>query len=178
MAIDKGLLIEQYLRTERILREFFDRYTVPICVGYCVANEEERDCCIDQTPRITEIRVKGIASEISTLRAAKYLRLTGNGCGYLTATGCVLKEYRSPVCNTFVCRILVDHLNLIGAGLGEQLREIERLSVAIFREFPEAADEKIQELEEKASDLTGALDAILPLGVNTWEYVMKLSGQK
>lgn len=177
MAIDKVLLIEQYLRTERILRAFFDRYTVPICVGYCVENEEECDCCIDQTSRITEIKVNGIASEISTLRAARYPR-TNKGCGYLTSTGCFLNEYRSPVCNTFVCQVLVDHLNLIGAGLGQQLREIERLSVTIFRGFPEAADEKTQELEEKVSALSEALDAILPLGINSWEYAMKLSGQK
>ncbi len=172
MAIDKVLLIEQYLRTERILREFFDRYTVPVCVGYCVENEEERDCCIDQTSRITEIKVNGIASEISTLRAATYPRTSGNGCGYLTSTGCALNEYRSPVCNTFVCRILVDHLNLISDGLGQQLREIERLSVTIFRGFPEAADEKTRELKEKVSTLARALDAILPSGVNTWKYVM------
>ncbi|MDI6790435.1 MAG: hypothetical protein QME44_07095 [Thermodesulfobacteriota bacterium] len=178
MAIDKGLLIEQYLRTERILRAFFDRYTVPVCVGYCVENEEEHDCCIDQTARITEIKVNGLASEISTLRAATYSRTSGNGCGYLTSTGCVLTKYRSPVCNTFVCQVLVDHLNLISHGLGQQLKEIERLSVAIFKGFPESIDEKIRELEEKASTLSAALDAILPSGVNTWEYVMKLSGQK
>ncbi|MDQ7837276.1 MAG: hypothetical protein RDU59_02145 [Thermodesulfobacteriota bacterium] len=178
MAIDKVLLIEQYLRTERILREFFDRYTVSVCVGYCVENEEERDCCIDQTPRITEIKVNSIASDISILRATKYPLTRGKGCGYLTSTGCFLNEYRSPVCNTFVCQVLVDHLNLISNGLGQQLRQIERLSVAIFKGFPEAANEKIQELEEKTSALSGALNAILPSGVNTWEYVMKLSGQK
>ncbi|MDD5450740.1 MAG: hypothetical protein PHT49_02440 [Desulfovibrionales bacterium] len=178
MSIDKGLLIEQYLKTERILRGFFDRYTVPICVGYCVKDEEERDCCIDQTPRITEIRVNGIASDISILRATKYPLTSGKGCGYLTSTGCALNKYRSPVCNTFVCQVLVDHLNLIGAGMGQQLREIERLSVAIFKGFPDAADEKTQELEEKVSALSAALDAILPSGVNAWEYVMKPSGQK
>jgi hypothetical protein len=167
VAIDKVLLIEQYLRTERILREFFDRYTVPVCVGYCVENKEEHDYCIDQTSRITEIKVNGVASEISTLRAAKYSLTSGNGCGYLTATGCVLREYRSPVCNTFVCQVLVDHLNLVSDGLGQQLREIERLSVAIFKGFPEAASEKIRELEEKVSTIARALDAILPSGVNT-----------
>lgn len=178
MAIDKGLLIEQYQRTERILRAFFDRYTVPVCVGYCVENKEERDCCVDQTSRITEIKVNGIASEISTLRAATYPRTSENGCGYLTSTGCALTKYRSPVCNTFVCQVLVDHLNLVSDGLGQQLKEIERLSVAIFKGFPEAANEKIRELEEKVSTLSEALDAILPPGVNTWEYAMKLSGQK
>lgn len=178
MAIVRVLLIEQYLRTERILRAFFDRYTVPVCVGYCVENKEERDCCIDQTSRITEIKVNGVASEISTLRAATYSRTSENGCGYLTSTGCILKEYRSPVCNTFVCQVLVDHLNLVSDGLGQQLKEIERLSVAIFKGFPEAANEKIRELEEKVSTLSERLDAILPSGVNTWEYVMKLSGQK
>lgn len=178
MAIDKVLLIEQYLRTERILRAFFDRYTVPVCVGYCVENKEERDCCVDQTSRITEIKVNGVASEIYTLRAATYSRTSENGCGYLTSTGCILKEYRSPVCNTFVCQVLVDHLNLVSHGLGQQLKEIERLSVAIFKGFPEAANEKIRELKEKVSTLAEALDAILPSGVNTWEYVMKLSEQK
>jgi hypothetical protein len=58
------------------------------------------------------------------------------------------------------------------------LREIEGLSVTIFRGFPEAANERIQELEEKVFALSGVLDAILPPGVNTWEYVMKPSGQK
>lgn len=72
----------------------------------------------------------------------------------------------------------MDHLNLIGAGLGQQLSEIERLSVTIFRGFPEAANEKIRELEEKTSALSERLDAILPLGINSWEYAMKLSGQK
>jgi len=177
VAIDKVLLIEQYLRTERILRAFFDRYTVPVCVGYCVENKEERDCCVDQTSRITEIKVNGVASEISTLRAARYPR-TNKGCGYLTSIGCFLNEYRSPVCNTFVCQVLVDHLNLISDGLGQQLRQIERLAGAIFKGFPEAANEKIRELEEKVSTLSEVLDAILPSGVNTWEYVMKLSGQK
>ncbi len=177
MGIDKILLIQQYLKTERILRKFFERYTVPICVSYCVEKEEERDCCIDQRPRITEIKVNCIAADISALRAAKYSQTSGSGCGYLTSTGCILSEYRSPVCNTFVCQVLVEQLNLISDGLGQQLKEIERLSVTIFKGFPERADEKIQELEQQVFSITRALDTILPPRVNMWEYIANLLGR-
>ncbi len=172
MPCEKTLHIEQYLKTERILRDFYDRHTVPICVGYCVENEDEHDCCINQTARIAELGVRLIGLDLLALRAAKYPQTTGRGCGYLTAYGCILKEYRSPVCNTFVCQVLVKCLDLIGPGLGHDLDEVQRLSNAIFKTLPEPVAQEIRELQRRVDELSRSLDAIVPPGLDAWTYVV------
>lgn len=163
------MLINQYLETERILRNFFDTYTLPVCIGHCVETKIGPNCCEDQDYRITEIHIELIGQDIMAMRAAEYRKVSSEACGYLSPHGCILNKYRSPICNTFVCEALEDYLNVL--GFGSRLKEIEKLGVAIFKGFPKPQGKKIAELERIVSTLSHDIYIILPQNTTVWQYL-------
>lgn len=166
------MLIDQYLETERVLRNFFDTYTLSVCIGHCVQTKTGPNCCEDQNYHITEIHIELIGQDIMAMRSAKYRKILSKACGYLSPHGCILKKYRSPICNTFVCEALEDYFNIL--GFGSRLKKIEKLGVDIFKGFPEPQEEKIAELERIVSTLSHDIDIILPPNTNIWQHVTSL----
>ncbi|HIC91045.1 MAG TPA: hypothetical protein EYP21_03075 [Syntrophaceae bacterium] len=172
--INKSLLIDQYLKTERVLRNFFDNYTLSVCIGHCVKTKKGPNCCEDQDSRITEINVNLIGQDILAMRSAKYTKFSSQGCGYLSPHGCILKEYRSPICNTFVCEDLEEYFDRLGPKFGSELKGIERLAVSIFKGFPDTQEENIVRLERMVSTLSQKIDMLLPPNTSVWDYVTKI----
>lgn len=166
------MLIRQYLETERILRNFFDTYTLSVCIGHCVETKTGPNCCEDQDYRVTEIHIEPIGQDIMTMRSAEYRKVSSEGCGYLSPHGCILKKYRSPICNTFVCEALEDYFNIL--RFGSRLKEIEKWGIGIFKGFPESQEEKIAELERIVSTLSHDINIILPPDITLWQYVRSL----
>jgi hypothetical protein len=172
--INKGALIDQYLRTEKILRDFFDTYTISICVGHCVETGTGQNCCEDQDFHITEVNVELIGQDIMKRRSAEYKKVSSEGCGYLSPYGCILKEYRSPICNTFVCEEMEEYFERLSPGLGCELKGIEKLAVGIFKGLPDSQDGKVSKLEDMVSNLSRKIDSILPPNTSVWDYVTKV----
>lgn len=172
--ISKALLINQYLKTERILRDFFDNYTLSVCIGHCVETKKGPNCCGDQDRRITEINIELIGQNILAMRTAKYTNFSSQGCGYLSPHGCILKEYRSPICNTFVCEDLEEYFDRLDPEFGSKLKEIERSAVSIFKGFPDTQEEKIVRLERMVSALSQKIDMVLPPNASVWDYVTRI----
>lgn len=171
---NKAALIDQYLKIEKILRHFFDTYTISICVGHCVETGRGQNCCEDQDFHITEINIESIGQDIMKRRCSEYKKVSPEGCGYLSPHGCILKEYRSPICNTFVCEEMEEYFDRLGPGFGRELKEIEKLAVGIFKGLPGSQDEKIPKLEAMVSNLSRRIDLILPPDTSVWEYVTQV----
>jgi len=123
---DKELLkknqnLNQYLEFEKLLNKFFRQ--VNYCHAYCITQKDSKigegvdgnlGCCYlnyyrhDETDKSScdfDLLIKKRAQKYGLpADKEKSIGKNKNACRYHTNKGCILKDYKSPLCISFICR--------------------------------------------------------------------------
>ncbi len=99
--------LNNYLKTESLLRSFFDSF------NYCSScPRKENLCCKDDNYNYEYREISDILDYMHKMRIEFYgppLENTG-GCGYLSQDGCVLKTHKNPICILWTCKDFQKHM--------------------------------------------------------------------
>ncbi|TWI66903.1 hypothetical protein LZ24_02860 [Desulfobotulus alkaliphilus] len=113
--------LQRYLKTESLLHHFytFFDYCSRVCIPKLIAASPGKPvaaCCKDRYYQVYDLDHPSfdlLRRERESLYGSPADQPENSGvspCEYHTATGCLLKDHKSPVCLSFMCRPAIDAL--------------------------------------------------------------------